>query len=196
MLEGLIEPLPRTAPTITQPTTGFDRDSPQSFEELFLATYPRLVSILRRMLGDCGRAEELANEAFLKLHTAVLPPAAKKNLPGWLYRTAMNLGIDDLRARSRHFRLTQRASRTPSTSFCPDDGLQHVLRAERQKRVRAVLSRLKPESAQLLLLRATGHSYREIAAHLEIPGSSVGTMLLRAEAAFEKCYVELFGDTD
>ena len=194
MLEGLIEPLPQTAPNIPQPLTDFDKDSPQSFEELFLATYPRLVSILRRMLGDCGRAEELANEAFLKLHTAVLPPAAKKNLPGWLYRTAMNLGIDDLRARSRHFRLVQQASPTPSTS--PDDGLQHVLRAERQKRVRAVLVRLKPESAQLLLLRATGHSYREIAAHLEIPSASVGTMLLRAEAAFEKYYLELFGETD
>ena len=194
MLEGLIEPLPQTASNLPQPLTDFDKDSPQSFEELFLATYPRLVSILRRMLGDCGRAEELANEAFLKLHTAVLPPAAKKNLPGWLYRTAMNLGIDDLRARSRHFRLVQQVSPTPST--CPDDGLQHVLRAERQKRVRAVLARLKPESAQLLLLRATGHSYREIAAHLEIPGASVGTLLLRAEAAFEKCYLELFGETD
>jgi RNA polymerase sigma factor (sigma-70 family) len=192
VLEGLLDPLPHT---IRPPATDFDKDSPQSFEELFIATYPRLVSILRRMLGDCGRAEELANEAFLKLHTAVLPSAAKRNLPGWIYRTAMNLGIDDLRARARHVRLAQQASRTASTSSSPD-GLQQVLRAERQKRVRAVLSRLKPESAQLLLLRATGHSYREIAAHLEIPGASVGTMLIRAEAAFEKCYLELFGETD
>jgi RNA polymerase sigma factor (sigma-70 family) len=148
------------------------------------------------MLGDCGRAEELANEAFLKLHTTVLPPAAKKNLPGWLYRTGMNLGIDDLRARSRHRRLEQEASRAQSSSSSHEDSLQHVLRAERQKRVRTVLAMLKPESAQLLLLRATGHSYREIAAHLEIPGASVGTMLIRAETAFEKCYLELFGETD
>jgi RNA polymerase sigma-70 factor (ECF subfamily) len=196
VLEGLIEPLPQTAPTIPQPATNFDKDSPHSFEELFLATYPRLVSILRRMLGDCGRAEELANEAFLKLHTAVLPPAAKKNLPGWLYRTAMNLGIDDLRARSRHLRLAQQVSRAPSTSSFSDDALQHLLRAERQKRVRAVLARLKPQSAQLLLLRANGHSYREIAAYIEIPAASVGTTLIRAEAAFEKCYLELFGETD
>lgn len=196
MLEGVIEPVPRTAPIIPPAASAFDKDSPQSFEQLFLAIYPRLVSILRRMLGDCGRAEELANEAFLKLHTSVLPPAAKKNLPGWLYRTAMNLGIDDLRARSRHRRLEQEASRAQSSSSSQEDGLQHVLRAERQKRVRTVLARLKPESAQLLLLRATGHSYREIAAHLEIPGASVGTMLIRAEACFEKCYLELFGETD
>lgn len=196
MLEGVIEPVPRTASIIPPAASNFDKDSPQFFEQLFLAIYPRLVAILRRMLGDCGRAEELANEAFLKLHTSVLPPAAKKNLPGWLYRTAMNLGIDDLRARSRHRRLEQEASRAQSSSSSHEDGLEHVLRAERQKRVRTVLARLKPESAQLLLLRATGHSYREIAAHLEIPGASVGTMLIRAEAGFEKCYLELFGETD
>jgi RNA polymerase sigma-70 factor (ECF subfamily) len=196
VLEGVIEPIPRTAPILPPAASDFDKDSPQSFEQLFLAIYPRLVSILRRMLGDCGRAEELANEAFLKLHTSVLPRTAKKNLPGWLYRTVMNLGIDDLRARSRHRRLEEEASRAQSSSSSHEDGLQHVLRAERQKRVRTVLARLKPESAQLLLLRATGHSYREIAAHLEIPGASVGTMLIRAETAFEKCYLELFGETD
>jgi RNA polymerase sigma-70 factor (ECF subfamily) len=196
VLEGVIEPVPRTAPPLPPAASDFDKDSPQSFEQLFLAIYPRLVSILRRMLGDCGRAEELANEAFLKLHTSVLPPPAKKNLPGWLYRTAMNLGIDDLRARSRHRRLEEQASRAQSSSSSHEDGLQQVLRAERQKRVRTVLARLKPESAQLLLLRATGHSYREIAAHLEIPGASVGTMLIRAEASFEKCYLELFAETD
>jgi RNA polymerase sigma factor (sigma-70 family) len=196
VLEGVIEPVPRTAPTLPPAASDFDKDWPQSFEQLFLAIYPRLVAILRRMLGDCGRAEELANEAFLKLYTTVLPPAAKKNLPGWLYRTAMNFGIDDLRTRSRHRRLEQEASRAQSSSSSHEDGLQHVLRAERQKRVRTVLARLKPESAQLLLLRATGHSYREIAAHLEIPGASVGTMLIRAEAGFEKCYLELFGETD
>ena len=97
-----MEPLQGTAPTMPNPSAAFDRASSQSFEELFLSTYPRLVSILRRMLGDPARAEELANEAFLKLCNTVLPPTDKKNVPGWLYRTAMNLGIDDLRARARH----------------------------------------------------------------------------------------------
>src|ERR1700687_547193 len=90
--------------------------SSQTFEELFLATYPRLVFLLRRMLGDSGRAEEIANEAFLKLHNTVLPPSARANVPGWLYRTAMNLGIDDLRASARHKLVGQEASRAVSAS--------------------------------------------------------------------------------
>ena len=52
---------------------------------------------------------------------------------------------------------------------------------------------LKPAQAQLLLLRASGHSYKELAAALEIEPASVGTMLIRAEAAFEKLYREIYG---
>jgi DNA-directed RNA polymerase specialized sigma24 family protein len=168
MLEGVIEPLSKIAPAIPTRASASIRLSPQSFEELFLSTYPRLVSLLRRMLGDSGRAEELANEAFL----------------------------DDLRARSRHMRIAEQASRAISASSQPENGLQVLLRAETQQRVRLALSRIKPEWSQILLLRASGHSYKEIASHLEISLSSVGTLLIRAEAGFEKCYVELFGEKD
>lgn len=196
MLEGVVEPVQNVSPPMAKPTAEFEHFSRQSFEELFLAFYPRLVSILRRMLGDPARAEELANEAFLKLHSNVLPPVAKNNVPGWLYRTAMNLGIDDLRARARRQRWEQQSVGSVSTSSREGDGLEFVLRAEKQKRVRAVLAKLKPEWSQVLLLRATGHSYREIASHMEIPSTSVGTLLLRAEAGFEKCYLESFGEKD
>ena len=196
MLEGVIEPLRKTAPAMPTSPPDLGQFSSQTFEELFLATYPRLVFLLRRMLGDSGRAEEIANEAFLKLHNTVLPPSARANVPGWLYRTAMNLGIDDLRASARHKLVAQEASRAVSASGKADDGLQLVLRTERQRRVRAALSGLKPDWAQLLLLRASGYSYNEIASHLDIPATSVGTMLIRAEAGFEKCYLELFDEKD
>lgn len=196
MLEGVVEPLTNTVPVMSTPASGPGKLSSQAFEELFLSTYPRLVSVLRRMLGDSGRAEELANEAFLKLHSTALPPSARANVPGWLYRTAMNLGIDDLRARTRHSRVAQEASHAISASSQPENGLQLLLRTETQHRVRIALSKLKPEWAQILLLRASGHSYKEIASHLDITLTSVGTLLLRAEAGFEKCYLQLFGKKD
>jgi RNA polymerase sigma-70 factor (ECF subfamily) len=196
VFEGVTEPLQESMPAMLISASRFGKISPQTFEQLFLSTYPRLVSLLRRMVGDSGRAEELANEAFLKLHKAVLPPAARANVPGWLYRTAMNLGIDDLRARNRHNRVAQEASRAVSSSSQPDDGLQLVLRAETQRQVRTALSKLKPEWAQILLLRASDYSYQEIASLLEMAPASVGTLLIRAEAGFEKCYLELFGEKD
>src|SRR5260370_27930132 len=104
----------------------------------------------------------------------------------------MNLGIDGLRARRRHDRLEREARAAAASNSRNDDGLQLLLRAEKQQRVRAVLAKLKPQWAQLLLLRAAGHSYRELAAELDLFAGSVGTMLMRAGASFEKCYLELF----
>jgi Sigma-70 region 2 len=104
------------------------------FETLFVKHYARIVGILRRIVGDHGRAEELASEVFLKLY---LRPLA------------------------------------------PDSG--------------TVLAEIKPVQAQLLLLRASGDSYKELSAALEIEPGSVGTLLVRAEAAFEQRYLELFG---
>jgi RNA polymerase sigma-70 factor, ECF subfamily len=196
VLEGVIQGVGTSPNSMRTPGATSGSLSAQTFEELFLSTYPRLVGILRRMLGDSGRAEELVSEAFLKLYGTTLPPAAKANVPGWLYRTAMNLGIDDLRSRARHFRLEQEAAHSNEANSHGEDGLQQVLRAERQQRVRCVLAKLKPEWAQLLLLRASGYSYKELAQHLELAPASVGTMLLRAEAAFEKSYLELFGSKD
>ena len=197
MLEGAaIQQFQPAEASMAKPGAASGKISPQAFDELFLATYPRLVGILRRMLGDCGRAEELASEAFFRLHSTTLPPAAKVNVAGWLYRTAMRLGIDDLRARVRHTRLELLVAGATSREMHNENGLQALLRSERQQRVRAVLARLKPLWAELLLLRASGHSYRELAQHLEITPGSVGTMLIRAETAFEKCYFELFGEEE
>lgn len=196
MLESVIEPLPKSASLSSSPASGPVQLSSEAFEQLFLSTYPRLVYLLRRMLGDSGRAEEIANEAFLKLHATVLPTATRSNIPGWLYRTAMNLGIDDLRTRNRHTQVSQEACQAVSASAQPEDGLQLLLRTETQQRVRLALSNIKPEWAQILLLRANGYSYKEIASHLEVSPGSVGTLLIRAEAGFEKRYLELFGEKD
>jgi RNA polymerase sigma-70 factor (ECF subfamily) len=192
--QGFLEELPAEKPAMREIASVNATSS--SFDELFLAHYPRLVAILRRMLGNSGRAEELATDVFLKLHRQPLPAIANGNIPGWMYRTAIHLGIDELRSRSRRARMDQEAARLSAGTSRQQDSLEQLLRAEKQQRVRAVLAELKPNWAELLLLRASGHSYRELAEHLDLTPSSVGTMLVRAEAAFLQHYRELFSEEE
>lgn len=197
MLENVVEGFTERAaharePKVGQPQVTSQGYSREEFEALFLAHYSRIVSVLRRMLGDRGQAEELASEVFLKLYRQRLALRSDGNVPGWLYRTATNAGIDALRATARRNRLEQAAALDGSNRSA-ESGLDHLLRAENQQRVRGVLADLKPAQAKLLLLRASGHSYKELAAALEIEPASVGTMLIRAEAAFEKLYREIYG---
>jgi RNA polymerase sigma-70 factor (ECF subfamily) len=72
--------------------------------------------------------------------------------------------------------------------------LDGMLAEERRQRVRAVLGALKPREAQLLLLRASGLAYRELAGALGIEPASVGTMLARAETEFERRYRARYGE--
>ena len=161
---------------------------PSSFEQTFLEQFNRVVAVIFRLLGDRGRSEELANEAFWKLYRQPLLPTPEGNVAGWLYRTATNLGIDELRARAKRKHYEEAAERLATPAGEAGDPLSDVLREERCRRVRTVLASLKPDQAQVLILRHSGFSYNELADCLGAKRGSVGTMLMRAEAEFQKRY--------
>lgn len=170
-------------------TAGGARLSERAFEAIFLEYYARLVGILHRMVGDRGQAEEVVSEAFLKLYQTS-PADGWRNPGGWLYRTATRLAIDSLRAFNRRIRSLPEAAEAVAVAQTADP-LDDALRRERARQVRAVLARLKPVQAQILSLRASGLSYKELAEALRVKPASVGRLLARSEAAFEKTYRRL-----
>ena len=159
------------------------------FREIFQQHYARIVDILVRLLGDRGHADEIANDAFWRLYRQ---PTLQTdgNVGGWLYRTAMNLGIDALRMSARRRQHEETAGRIAQENI-QSGPLDDLLREETCRRVRRVLSLLKPAQAQLLILRSAGLSYKEIADVLEVKATGVGTMLNRAEEEFRNRYVAL-----
>jgi RNA polymerase sigma-70 factor (ECF subfamily) len=60
--------------------------------------------------------------------------------------------------------------------------------------VREVLAAIKPDQSALLVLRSEGYSLAEIGGLLYLNPNSVGTLLVRAEAAFRKEYVNRYGE--
>jgi RNA polymerase sigma-70 factor (ECF subfamily) len=167
--------------------------SEADFRAVFLAYYERIVGVLMRFLGDRGQAEELANDAFWRLYRQPgLEGNGNANLGGWLYRTATNLGLDALRASGRRRRYEGQSADEIRRRAPPAGPLDDLLRRETGERVRTALASIKPAQAQLLVLRASGLSYRELAEALELTLSGVGTTLNRAEAEFRRAYVELY----
>ena len=140
------------------------------------------------MLGDTAAAEEVAAEAFWKLHRN--PPSTDQNLAGWLYRTGLRLALDGLKKRKRRANYEAHAP-GPTPMPSPEDA---VRRQEQQSRVREVLSALNPVQSSLLILRSEGYSLSEIANILALNPNSVGTLLARADSAFRKEYVNRYGE--
>lgn len=165
--------------------TSLERD----FEELFVEHYPRLVKTLIRLTGDRGQAEELAAEAFCKLYKQ-RPP---ENSAGWVYKTAMNLGLDALRANSRRVRREERAGREALRTERAGGPLEELLAEEQRGRVRAVIAQLKPVHGQVLLMGGSGFSGKEMAGVLGLNPDALYMLVARAKAQFEKKYVQLYG---
>jgi RNA polymerase sigma-70 factor (ECF subfamily) len=173
--QGAVRPMPRQAE---------DR-----LEAAFEEHWSFVCRTLHRLVGDWQEAQDLALEAFWRLHTR--PPRDLTNVGGWLYRVATNLGLNAIRARRRR---RQHEEEAAALRLQRTDGLNpaaEIERRETQDRVRHVLSRMKPRKAQILMLRYAGHSYAEIADALDVAPGSVGTMLARAEKDFERRYQAL-----
>lgn len=149
--------------------------------------------MLTRLTGDRAHAEEVAADVFHKLSRRPELLAAQEDLNAWVYRVATNAGLDALRMNARRRRREEAAGLHTNTAS-PPEALDAILREERRGRVRDVLESLKPRDAQLLLLRADGLAYRELARSLGVEPGSVGTMLARAEAEFERRFRARYGE--
>ena len=165
------------------------------FESLFQEHWPRVYGVIFRIIGDRAEAEDLALEAFLKLHSKINGSGTVNALStgGWLYRVATNLGLNALRARKRRQQYELEAGRISLEATHSANPAVQVERAEERQRVRQVLAKMKPRSAKILVLRHSGLSYAEIAAALRVSSNSVGKLLSRAEKDFERRYRALEG---
>lgn len=157
-----------------------------AFEAAFAEHYGRVYGVLFRLLCERAAAEDLTVETFWRLWRHA--PATSENLGGWLYRVALRLGYNALRADRRRARYELEAGTAALEISAPPDPARAMELAEERARVRAALKQLPERDAQLLMLRQAGLSYKELAAALGVAPGSIGTLLHRAEAAFERVY--------
>lgn len=154
----------------------------EAFRALFNERFGVLYTYLHRLSGDAALADDVAQEAFVRLYERGSMPQAPS---AWLVSVAHNLVRDEHRRTERRRRLL--AIWQEPVSPAPEPESQLLL-GERAMEVRRVLATLSPRHRQLLLLRHGGHSYDEIARALGVAPGSVGTLLVRATAAFVAAY--------
>ena len=161
------------------------------FETAFHAHYGRIARVIARVIRDPGRAEELAVEVLWKFWKT--PDAHGQQAGGWLYRTAVRIGLNELRRRVRGSRHESLAGDAHGLPGAPNPEEVRAAREE-QEHVRLVLDALDSRQAELLLLRSSGLSYDEVASALDRNPASIGTLLSRAQQAFRKEYIKRYGE--
>jgi RNA polymerase sigma-70 factor (ECF subfamily) len=139
--------------------TGTPSDAgTMSFEEVLNQRQVQLLRIAYRMLGNWADAEDVAQEAFVRLHRHGLGFPGEAQLAAWLCRVTVNLCLDRLRSRRPSADLPE----LPSTEGSVESEL---LREERKSMLEAALQELPlREKTAIVLREIEGLSTAEVAA--------------------------------
>jgi RNA polymerase sigma-70 factor, ECF subfamily len=159
-----------------------------AFEALFLEHWAHVYRLLCRLVGDPAEAEDLTLETFVRLYQRYPLRENESNLGGWLHRVATNLGLHSIRSWKRRERYELGAGKY-ALEQAPEDRPAEILAQEEERRlVRLALAQMNERQSQLLILRHSGSSYKELAEALDLAPASIGPLLVRAEREFEKRY--------
>lgn len=115
--------------------------------------------------------------------------APPRNPKPWLFAVALNLARDDGRKtvrQARHLELLKGESEG-AASPPPDEDFET---GERRGMVRAALDELTDQDRSVLLMKAEGLNYDEIASALGLSKGSIGTTLARARRRLVEAYRE------
>jgi RNA polymerase sigma-70 factor (ECF subfamily) len=155
-----------------------------AFEALFRRWSGPLLRYLERMVRDAATAEELVQEAFLRVHGARERYVPEARFSTWLYRIATRLALNELRRprrRAPHRGLDDAAPGLPAGEQPPADRVVEARRAG--ELVAGALDELpEKQRAALCLTALEGLSYAEVARALEVTESAVKSLVHRARS--------------
>src|SRR5688500_7811756 len=138
-----------------------------------------LINYLTHLVRSRERAEEVAQDAFVRLYRNASQYKEQERLGPYLFRIATNLVVTEARRQKRWTLLLPRLSASTSHSAPPADA--PVLADEIQRQVHAALERLPVKyRAPLVLFELEEWSYEEIAKALEIRSGTVKSRISRA----------------
>jgi RNA polymerase sigma factor (sigma-70 family) len=156
------------------------------FDATFDEHYPGLVRYCHRLTADGDVAEDIAQESLLRLFTHGVT-GTDSGMRAWLFKTATHLVRDRYRVEENRRRLLAIHPVRPSS---PESAERSLERGEDRAKARAALDAIAPRDREILLMRYSGFSYKEIADAVGVAATSVGTLLARAEKRFAEAVAD------
>lgn len=194
-------------------------ESRAEFEKLFHRSYPRAYHAAYRMMGNSCDAEDLTQEAFVRVWAAFDRYDRSRPFEGWLFRILSNLAIDRWRRlsgtticsldaegmrgnssaarRNRSQRSSWEGKGAPLLSSLADERPstmpeQSYLREETGLRVRRALSTLPGDYRKAVVLAdVQGYSYEEIARYVGCPVGTIRSRLHRGRQLLRQNLLKL-----
>jgi RNA polymerase sigma-70 factor, ECF subfamily len=162
----------------------------RAYREL-IGRYQRPVfSLIYRLVRDREKAEDLAQDTFIKVLNAIERYDPKYKFSSWIFKIAHNTALDQLRRKepetlsidgSPHART---AAEVESSTITPESGdetpEQYALNRELGTEIEQAIGTLRSEyRTAILLCHVEGRPYEEIADIMAVPLGTVKTYIHR-----------------
>ena len=162
-----------------------------AFRELVRRYERPVFSLVFRMVRDRELAEDLSQDAFIKVLNHIDRYSPEFKFSSWLFKIANNVAIDHLRRRrietismdgSPH---ASSAAEVEATTLNlqseQESALEELEAKELGSAIEVAIAKLRPEYRACIMLRhVEGRAYEEIAATLDLPLGTVKTYIHRA----------------
>ncbi|MEO0249501.1 MAG: sigma-70 family RNA polymerase sigma factor [candidate division WOR-3 bacterium] len=166
-----------------------------AFEAIYDRYHPRLYRLLYGMLNNPADAADLTQEVFLRAYSDLERLRPESNLYGWLRKTAVNLGIDQLRRQkvlkfeSLDVPLENEEGSPFALQIEDVKSDPHTLLEQRglQEAVQKALGYLTPDHRAVVAMHyLEGMEVEEIASLVGVPVGTVKSRLARARNALRR----------
>lgn len=169
-------------------------ESSRDFPVIYGEYYPKIVRYLRRSVGE-AEAEDVAQEAFVKISRSLSSFRGESRLSTWIYRIASNTAMDYLRRPSakhtlRQWDVTAEGGEDADDDFAVDGASLHdtlLIRKDMNECIRGLVDGL-PEKYRIVLILADleGLTNGEVGEVLGLPLDTVKIRLHRARLQLKK----------
>jgi len=152
---------------------------PSALDELIRRYWHALVAYAARLTPSEDAAEDVVQEAMLRVWKGRREWNPSDRLAGFLYRVTRNLALDETRRRQVRERWTEEEAAREHAA--PPTPLQMAEHTQVSGAVTRAIEALPPRRREVFVLsRYHGHSYREIAEIMEISPQTVANQMSAA----------------
>jgi RNA polymerase sigma-70 factor, ECF subfamily len=167
-----------------------DRDAFAQLVELYK---DKIYQLAYRMVGNKQEAEDIAQEAFLRVFANIDQYDPGYKFSTWIYRIATNLSIDHLRKRKQVYSIDRQGDGTDDIDWheriadqAPNPEEQ-LVKGELQEQVQQALSNLTPKYRSIMILRYIEDlSLQEISEVVKLPVTTIKTRIHRGREALKQ----------
>lgn|ERR671923_760485 len=151
------------------------RGEPAAFEELVRLTHRRVFTLAYRLVGDRHEAEDVAQDAYLRMYRGLPGFRGDSSFDTWMYRITANAAVTHLRRRGRFGDLLE----DPEDAVeLPDEVSADPV--DRDEIQRALFALPVGQRTVLVMRDAYGFSVAEIAEDLGLTEGAVKVRIHRA----------------